>query len=870
MRKVFLGLLAALLVAGCGTKKAKVDPAVEVMQQRLDYIPAANSSRVEVEAYLGRPDHVSRTKEGYEYCLYELEGEDPALVRIPDTGRDLSEGFGLWRSVIYDRDGQALDWYGFHRDEPTTPPVFHKKPPEHQGQPKGALTGASVFVNPGHGWFWTDDRWTTQRGLSHGIIEDHSNGEAVLQYLVKYLWNAGARVYTARERDFQSNMVIVEPGDAGWSAAGSWDEEKARGTWNGSQMKVESVTGEPTATARYTPHIPEEGYYAVYAWYRPATSSETTTDARMAINHTGGSTLWVQNQNHDGYTWKYLGTYYFDEGANPESGSVVIDNKSAEEGRWVIADAIRFGGGMGDTLRDGEPSGHPRWEESGRYYTEFMGFPHEYDSRVYGTVGAMPMWAAWEMEPWEKNKSIYVSWHTNASGNGKSRGLFSFIYGPNAWDPLTSFTGFPGGIELCKIVHDRIMTGVHADFDPEWRDGAKVTRWLGETNPRNNNKMPASLYEYGFHDNEEDAAYILDPIFRDTVAKATYQGIVKFYAWEMPGFENATLLPEKPTHLSVLSADGGAKLAWQAPPSGGDNQGDAATGYRVYRSANGKGFDNGVYTEKPELMVNGLEEGEVAYFRVAAVNDGGESWPSETLAVSSIDGPRVLLVNGFDRMDRGLNLDENGNERGILSKMNTYDYSIQHAEALAQCGVAVDGASNEAVIAGDVLLGNYDAVAWILGQENDGSTFDADERELVAAYLDNGGAMFISGSEVAADLAETAPDFLEGVLKTEFVSNDSGIHEVSGGPDRNLSIDSTGDHVYPVQTPDVIRRTDGEDGPLVYADGGGPASVLYEDSYRLILMGFPFEAIQEESARNEMMAEAMSILLQREMVALAD
>src|SRR5690606_30550543 len=100
------------------------------------------------------------------------------------------------------------------------PDVFHARP-------QGGLSGATVFVSPGHGWMYSESqgRFITQRGITHGMIEDHSNAEAVLQFLVPYLWNAGAEVETTRERDMQTNMVIVENGGTGYSEKGNWTND---------------------------------------------------------------------------------------------------------------------------------------------------------------------------------------------------------------------------------------------------------------------------------------------------------------------------------------------------------------------------------------------------------------------------------------------------------------------------------------------------------------------------------------------------------------------------------------------------------------------------------------------------------------------
>lgn len=742
--------------------------------------------------------------------------------------------------------------------------------PRHEAQPQGALSGASIFVSPGHGWFWNDKRWTTQRGNSHGIIEDFSNAEAVMQYFVKYLWNAGARVYTTRERCLNTNMVIVDDDDANLVLEGAWENQYAQGTHEGTQLRIETTNGEPTAFARYVPEIPEDGYYGVYVWYRPSTNGDTTKDAHITVNHTGGSTLWIQNQNHDGYTWKYIGSYYFEAGQSPDTGSVVVSNKTDGETAWVTADAVRFGGGMGDSMRGGNVSGKPRWEESGLYYTEFLGFDPEKDTRAFGTVGAMPMWAEWEMEPWEKGKSVYIGWHTNASGGaGKSRGLFSFVYGPNSWDPLTSFTGFPEGNDLCVTIHDQIMNTVHANYDPDWRDGSKVTRWLGETNPRNNNKMPAALFEYGFHDNAEDAAYILDPRFRDTISKGTYHGLVKFFAENMEGFDNTTLLPETPENLSVISTDEGVKISWNQPPYGKEGLGDRATSYKLYRSRNGKGFDNGTPVNGTETSVD-VQPGELAFFRVAAINGGGESFPSETLGVRRPSGEqeRILVVNGFDRLDRGLNIKlESGVERGILAHMNTFDYIIQHGKALDSLSAGFDSSSNEAVASGAVALADYDAVVWMLGQENNGSTFDAAERSIVQNYLENGGNIMISGSEAAADLHEHDQAFLRNTLHARLGGDNAEMWKVDGVLNsifsglQDISFDDGTGHLYKVQTPDILTPEGEAEPAMIYTGTLSPAAIQYNGKYRLVYMGFPFESIRTEKDRTEIMGRAIRFLL---------
>lgn len=129
------------------------------------------------------------------------------------------------------------------------------------------------------------------------------------------------------------------------------------------------------AFAEWIPTIPETGSYAVYVSYQ--TLPNSVSDAKYLVFHKGGVTEFKVNQRIGGGTWVYLGTFEFDKGSN-DYGMVVLSNESSENG-VICADAVRFGGGMGNISR-GTVSGLPRYLEGARYSAQWAGMPYE----VYG------------------------------------------------------------------------------------------------------------------------------------------------------------------------------------------------------------------------------------------------------------------------------------------------------------------------------------------------------------------------------------------------------------------------------------------------------------------------------------------------------
>ncbi|RPI53825.1 MAG: hypothetical protein EHM56_06865, partial [Chloroflexi bacterium] len=222
--------------------------------------------------------------------------------------------------------------------------VAGQPPVAGQGQPRGALTGKTVWLSAGHGWYWSSTlgRWTTQRGNNYGLVEDLSNAEAVNYYLARYLWNAGADVWLVRERAMNQVEVIVnnDAGTPAYSETGSWATSTTPG-YNGGTYRWASTYSSQTATATWRPDLPQPGWYAVWAWYRHG--DNRPFDTRYQVHHAGGVTAVSVSQEVHGLTWRYLGEYYFEAGT---AGAVTLVNQSDDTAQAAVADAVRFGGGL--------------------------------------------------------------------------------------------------------------------------------------------------------------------------------------------------------------------------------------------------------------------------------------------------------------------------------------------------------------------------------------------------------------------------------------------------------------------------------------------------------------------------------------------
>lgn len=765
------------------------------------------------------------------------------------------------------------------------------------GQPVGALSGVVVFCAAGHGWTAGTSSWSTQRGLLYSMVEDYGNIDQ-LNFFVNYCYNAGAVVVPFRPVGNQPLEIVLDNDDPGVTFTGSWTNSTTAAeyyennvTTSGVRYRYTTSSQTETATARYTPTITQSDFYPVYCWTRDNTDRVLQT---YRIHHSGGTAVVKIDHTRVGKGWMWLGTFYFEAGTG---GYVEISNQSTTTpASTVVADAIRFGCGIGDVVGEGPGavSGYPRDEEAQRYWAQSeagihaVGLPTSIWNRSTDdsseNVGTAARWAA-VMNRQDINddrwRRIYLEFHSNAT-DGVARGTVALVT-----SPCPNYCPTANQVSYATVIGEKVeadMVAQNSLWEYPWTTRGNVyASSYGAINTANNgDEFDATILEVAFHDNLQDAAIMRNARARDAVAKSSMQSIVKFLN-SLPGSGVPLVyLPDPPeTVRATHDGSGNIVLSWTAGPARPTYpaSGDVPTGYKVYRSTNGYGFGNAVDAGNVlSTTIGDVPANTVTYFRVAAYNAGGESMPSRTVAVrrAASGASPVLIVDGYDRVSRQQNdvqvIPLGSMERVIARKTNSFDYAVQHATALAAAGVAFDGVDHNAVIDGTVALGNYRAVVWILGRESSADkTFDSVEQGLISTYLSAGGRLFASGSEIAYELdsLDVARSFYRDTLRAAYVADSSGTYEVSGAGGvlsdiGTFNFSPASGAAYDAKTPDVITPQSGAVTIASYTSTGTPAAGIQYDSgtYRLIMFGFPFETISSESVRAAIMQRSMNYLLE--------
>jgi murein DD-endopeptidase MepM/ murein hydrolase activator NlpD len=291
-------------------------------------------------------------------------------------------------------------------------------------------------------------------------------------------------------------------------------------------------------------------------------------------------------------------------------------------------------------------------------------------------------------------------------------------------------------------------------------------------------------------------------------------------------------------------------------------------GYRLYFTLDEKNWvrredENVLGPATTSISYENITSGTV-FFRLTAIDSA--SPPNESVA-SDVYGMRLntsstgtLLVDGFDRR-----------EASGSYHLESHPFAMTHGFPVP---LDFNTCANDAVIDGSVDLNGYDVVVWILGDESaNDETFSSAEQALVRAYMDGGGHLFVTGSEIAYDLdrasGPTAADraFLHDYLKVSYAGDDSGIYSVVGTTGSwfqplslRYGITSEGSP-YEEDWPDEFTQVNGSEVIFLYeTQTGNSAGAAYKGPAPngsvpggVVVMGFPFETITTEGAQDQLM-----------------
>lgn len=625
-----------------------------------------------------------------------------------------------------------------------------------------------------------------------------------------------------------------------------------------------------TSQVIYLPEIPESGEYAVCVSY--VRDEQNVTDAHYSVYHSGGKTEFLINQTIGGGTWIYLGTFRFEKGLNKETGRVELSNLSNESGSLVSVDAVRFGGGMGNVargkqealdelqkLRDEQgfaldsarwlpfASQRPRYQEGARYYLQYIGMPDtlvyllnkqkiDYSNRgVDASLYAKRESGKNDYKDDYQSRGEWVNYlmgapngpssNTNVKGLGIPVDMALAFHTDAGTTPDSSIIGslmiydtakepskFPNGQsrwasrDLADIVQTQVVNDLRSIYEPEW---TRRGMWNKAYSEANRPKVPTLLSELLSHQNFADMYQAYDPRFKFDVSRAYYKGILKFLA-----FQNNTEYVVQPlpvSHFRMKMEQNSIRLSWQ-PVLDALESTAVPKSYRIYTRIETGGFDNGRAVSDTTDLISGLNPGVIYSFKITAVNEGGESFPSEILACTlPTDNKKpVLIVNGFDRIsgpaafDNGkyagfFTAEDEGvaykNDLGFIGDQydfdrksswkdddasgfgschadqetrivqgNSFDYPLVHGESFRNNGFGFISMSDEAFVqkkwdknafsALDIIFGEEKTVEHFYGfKRKDFTVFTPEMRSAISDFTKMENAkIFMSGAYIGTDL----------------------------------------------------------------------------------------------------------------------
>ncbi len=812
------------------------------------------------------------------------------------------------------------------------------------------LQGRHVSLWQSHGRYYDANKgyWKWQRPNLFCTTEDLFTQTIVVPFLIPMLENAGAYVFTPRERDWQKREIIVDNDfsyPAGKLYATNIQTSTVKpgfrfhtGTYRdgenpftaGTGLTIATQQGNSSARLTYVPEIKEAGRFAVYVSYPHL--EDAVDDVHYIVCHKGIRTEFVVNQQIGYGTWVYLGTFDFGLSNSDQKSTdncVILSASSSQKGH-IGADAVRFGGGMGNIVRNGLTSGMPRSLEGARYSCQWAGAPYSvYSSKEGQNDYADDINARSLMTNWLGGGSCYIP---TEEGLGVPFELTVAVHsdagfhedGTSIYGSLAiATTDFNNGRLAAGITRQTSLDLASQLLDNLTRDmqrtfGRWERRFLRDRNYSETRipEVPSAIIETLSHQNFPDVMIGEHPYGKFAVARSIYKTILRYISTQHNKKYVIEPLPPKNFRISLLD-NNRIELSWEPTP---DKQEPTAnpTSYNVYTAMGEQGFDNGQNIEATTLAMS-LTTGVQYNFQITACNDGGESFPTETLSAYVAPNSRglILVVNGFERLSapyiidnafsQGFDLErDEGVQYGLYagwsgkqtcfdrSRMgiesetglgycgdemagrfvmgNEFNYVAEHTRAIASMKqYSVVSCSLAALRSNKINnLSRYSLIDLAFGlQKDDGQlglhfkTFSPEIKKLLEDYTKKGGALLVSGAYLGSDMQSSDDQkFMQNILKLHFrqVAKSSISETIRGLGATYDFYHSLNDKHYAATHPEVLSPESGAICTMQYSNGSS-AAVGYKGKYACFTMGFPFECIKEQTMKNKIMQGILTYLL---------
>lgn len=580
-------------------------------------------------------------------------------------------------------------------------------------------------------------------------------------------------------------------------------------------------------------------------------------------------------------------------------------------------------------------SGYPRYLEGARYWLHWAGFPEYVYSPYHGRddykddYTSRGHWVNYlaggsRVLPGREGLNIPIdatfALHSDAGKRSDDSvvGTLGIYFTQNGSDYIDGTPRINSRM-LCDMVMESITRDVRAEFETDW---TRRQMWDKSYVEARVPEVPTTLIELLSHQNFRDMQYGLDPTFRFTVSRAIYKGIARFLA-ERKG--RALVIQPLPVKDFLIKRSGKDRYRLECKPTPDRLESTAMPDKYVImeRSGDDLGFHKIGETKSTHFDIK-VTDHDIHSFRVIAVNQGGASFPSETLALREApDGHKpIMIVNGFTRVSGPGHFSADGragfdskedfgvpyikdnfftgyqtefrrsagegfgrSDQNYINKEiagNTFDYPAVHGASAMKAGLGFVSASAAAVESGAVKLSDYPVVDLILGKQKatvvgrgqSGVKFTAFPKELqkqLRHYTDKGGRLLVSGEYVASDLTnlrsdETDRTFARDVLGLAATSTeenaDGRLRDARTGKTSPYS-NTLNEHFYIVESPDILTPAPEADTTTImtFASSENAAAQLTDlGRGKVVVMSVPLETITDEAQRDAIFATLLKSL----------